>query len=187
MRRHDGRRDRARGQRLHSEDRDADLQPGRDLAHLHGRDRSATRKAESTETFTVVLSNPNGASIGRGTGTVTIIDNDSALVVAAGSARLVGTTVSAADIGPALAAAKAWWARSGLDTDALDGVTVVVADLPGLALGEADGRSSGSTATRPAGAGRSTAARPGSTSGRRSRTSWAICSGSPTTPRRPSP
>ena len=51
-------------------------------------------KAEPTETFTVVLSSPNGAAIGRGTGTVTIIDNDgrpgSAAVRAGRPARRLG-------------------------------------------------------------------------------------------------
>jgi hypothetical protein len=96
-------------------------------------------KAEPTETFTVVLSSPSGAVIGRGTGTVTITDNDSAVVVAAGSAAMVGTTASTADIAPALADAKAWWQGTGLDTAALDDVTVVIADLAGLDLGQTDG------------------------------------------------
>ncbi len=52
---------------------------------------------------------------------------------------MVGTTVSTADIAPALADAKAWWAQTSIDTAALDGVTVVIADLSGLELGQTDG------------------------------------------------
>ena len=40
---------------------------------------SSDKRAEPTETFTIVLSNPTGATIADGTGVVTIVDNDGAI------------------------------------------------------------------------------------------------------------
>ena len=96
---------------------------------------------ESTETFTVVLSNPSsGATIARGTGTVTILDNDGLLTAAASPATpTTATPLSAADASAALDAARAVWAAAGVDTAPLAGVTVEIADLAGATLGEADG------------------------------------------------
>ena len=99
------------------------------------------RTAEPTETFTVVLSSPVGATIADGTALVTILDNDSAL-----SAPLEAPSGSAAvpalapdEISAALDSARAVWAAEGLDTSGLAAVSVVLVDLPGAILAEADG------------------------------------------------
>jgi hypothetical protein len=97
------------------------------------------RTSESTETFTVVLSSSNGAAIGDGSGTVTIVDNDSHLLADAAASTPSGAALSAGDVPAALAWATAQWSAAGIDTSALRGVRVVVADLPGLTLGQADG------------------------------------------------
>ena len=97
--------------------------------------------AEPTETFTVVLSNPVNATIGDGTGVVTILDDDSSLVAnAAPEQAQLGVTVSSADaVASALADAEAAWISAGADLSALHGVTIAISDLPGLTLGGADG------------------------------------------------
>jgi hypothetical protein len=100
------------------------------------------RVSESTESFTVVLSNASGATIGDGTGVVTITDDDSALVAprAAESLTPAGTaTLESRTIASALAGARLAWADSGLDTRRLEGVRVTVVDLADATLGEADG------------------------------------------------
>jgi hypothetical protein len=95
---------------------------------------------EPNETFTVQLSNATGAPIGTSSAAVTIL-NDEGLLVATRAAPqpTVSKALSADDVAVALDAARAGWTRMGVDTSGLDAVTVVVADLPGAALGEADG------------------------------------------------
>jgi hypothetical protein len=98
------------------------------------------RAAEPTETFTVTLSSPSGGvTIARGTGTVTILDNDSKLVVGSAATAPVGQTLTMSNLAPALAAATALWADAGVDTSRLADVRVVISDLPDLALGEDEG------------------------------------------------
>src|SRR5262249_35520006 len=96
---------------------------------------------EPTEQFSVVLSNPSGATIARGTGVVTIFDNAGALMAAreAPQGTPTANALSAGDVAVALDSAEASWARTGIDTSAFRAVTIVVVDLPGAALGETDG------------------------------------------------
>jgi Calx-beta domain len=101
---------------------------------------AADKVVEPTEAFTVMLSSPTNATIFDGTGTVTILDNDVALMASGTTTVMDGTRLSATDIAPALASARQFWAGSALDTSGLEGVTVVIADLPGLMLGQTDGQ-----------------------------------------------
>ena len=95
---------------------------------------------ESTETFTVVLSSASGATIARGTGTVTIVDNDARLTAAGTpAAPTAAPALTAADALSTLDAARAVWAAAGADAAALAGVTIEIADLDGAVIGEADG------------------------------------------------
>ncbi len=75
----------------------------------------------------------------RGTGTVTIVDNDSGLAVADAASGMIGTVLVARDVAPALANAEAVWLAAGLDVGGVDAVKVEIADLPGLTLGQSDG------------------------------------------------
>jgi hypothetical protein len=96
---------------------------------------------EPTETFTVVLSSATGAAIADGTGVVTIIDTDGALMaaMAAPAGTDPGAPLTAAGLDAALAAAMAEWKAARPDAD-FSGVTAQVADLPGLMLGLTEGR-----------------------------------------------
>jgi hypothetical protein len=97
---------------------------------------------ESTETFTVVLSSPTGgATILNGTGTVTIVDNDGAML-AADAAPSAGTVIPLTDaaLAAVVAQAKAQWLAALPGAD-LTGVTVAITDLPALQLGWTVGRS----------------------------------------------
>jgi hypothetical protein len=98
------------------------------------------RRAEPTETFTVVLSNPSGATVLDGTGVVTIVDNDSNLTASSlGAEAAGGPGLDPATTAAALAKAKAYWSSAGFGRAALDAVRVVVVDLPGAELAKADG------------------------------------------------
>ena len=93
--------------------------------------------AEPTETFTVVLSAPVGATIANGTGTVTVFDNDGAQMASAAptaSAPAVDRPLTQASARPRRRQAKAEWSAvlPGVD---LSGITVTIADLPNLYLG----------------------------------------------------
>jgi hypothetical protein len=97
------------------------------------------RVNEANETFQVVLSNPTGATIGTGAGTVTIINDDNALMAATAPVQQVATApVFATDLAPIVVEAKRRLALTGLDNASLsklDQVTVQFADLDGLLLG----------------------------------------------------
>jgi hypothetical protein len=67
------------------------------------------KQVEPTESFVLNLTSPSGATLGDGQGVVTILDNDSAMV---------------------LTEARRVWKRAGYDTSRLAGVNVVVTDLP---------------------------------------------------------
>jgi Calx-beta domain len=96
--------------------------------------------AEPTEQFSVVLSSPSGATIADGTGIVTILDDDGALVATQAAPSAAGAEpLSAEDMSGALDSARDVWAQIGVDTSSLDGVSVEIVDLPGAMLGEADG------------------------------------------------
>jgi hypothetical protein len=99
------------------------------------------RIAEPTETFFVQITSATGAPVAKGTGTVTIVDNDGALT--ASIPAPVGPAVEPLTqqiLDEAVAQAKALWlsVRPGAD---FAGVTFAIGDLPALQLGFAlDGR-----------------------------------------------
>ncbi len=72
------------------------------------------RTVEPNETVILALSNATGATIGTGTGTLTIVNDDSKLLAtAAGSGTT--TALTPGDLDAALAEALAIWARAGAD------------------------------------------------------------------------
>jgi hypothetical protein len=99
------------------------------------------RLSEPTETFTVSLSRASAnATIADGSGTVTILDNDSALTAAQAAPTPVSDgDLDAAEVASAVAAAREWWSAAGFETTTLANVRVRVVDLPGALLGETDG------------------------------------------------
>jgi hypothetical protein len=90
--------------------------------------------AEPTETLTVQLSSPVGATVATGTGTVTIIDNDGAMFAARTATTTTTTTLTSAVLASTLAQAEAAW-QTVLPTASFAGVTVTITDLPGDLLG----------------------------------------------------
>jgi len=92
------------------------------------------RVAEPTETFTVQLSSPVGATVATGTGTVTIIDNDGAMFAARSATAPTTTTLSTSVLTSTLAQAEAAW-KSVLPSASFAGVTVTMGDLAGDLLG----------------------------------------------------
>jgi hypothetical protein len=96
---------------------------------------------ELTETFTIVLSSPTGgATIQTGTGTVTIVDNDGAMLAAElppAEAPTVGRTLTAAVLAPVVAQAESMW-RAVLPGADFSDYTIAIADLPGRQLGWTD-------------------------------------------------
>ena len=99
------------------------------------------RTKEQTETFTVVLSSPTGgATIGTGTGTVTIVDNDGAMLAeAAAPAGTDAARLTADVLLPVVVQAQALWRAADPSADFTD-FTIRIADLPGLQLGWTEGR-----------------------------------------------
>jgi hypothetical protein len=96
---------------------------------------------EPTETFTVALSSPTGgASIATGTGVVTIVDNDGAILAnSAAATTAAGVRPLTPDaLLPVVAQAKAMW-LSVLPSADFGGYTIRIGDLPGLQLGWTDG------------------------------------------------
>jgi hypothetical protein len=97
---------------------------------------------ENTETFTIQLSSPTGgATLGNGSGTITIIDNDGAMLGAedppAGTAPIDRPLTSAA-LAPVLAQAEAMWRAVDPSAD-FGGYSISIGDLPGSQLGWTDG------------------------------------------------
>ncbi|MFZ1880264.1 MAG: Calx-beta domain-containing protein [Gaiellaceae bacterium] len=109
---------------------------------------SNDRVKESTETFTVVLSNATGgAAIANGTATVTIIDNDGAMLAA--EAAPAGTTsapLTAEALAPVVTQAERMW-QSAVPGADFSGYTISIGDLPGGQLGWTDGRATTIDAT----------------------------------------
>ena len=101
---------------------------------------AADKKAEPTETFTVVLSSPTGATIATGTGTVTILDNDGALLATVAGASASARPLAEADAINLLAVVVREWLDAGATADQLAGLTIRVADLPGNKLADTLGR-----------------------------------------------
>ncbi len=96
------------------------------------------RTKEPDETVVLDLVSPTGATLGTAEGTLTILDDDSRLVVAAVGPGSI-TPVSDAEIATALAAATAYWRARGFDVAPLDRVQVVLTDMGGTDLGQAVG------------------------------------------------
>ena len=98
------------------------------------------RLREGDEQFFVEISNPTGAAIIDGLATVTIIDNDGALMAtAAPTATVDAPDITANDIEAVLAAAIDVWVNLGVDPVLFTNVTIVVTDLADLKLAEVDG------------------------------------------------
>jgi hypothetical protein len=87
-----------------------------------------------------VLSAPTGgAAIGNGTGTVTIIDNDGAMLAAAVAPAGGALTPLTADaLAPVVARAEGMW-KAVLPGADFSGHTITIGDLPGGQLGWTDG------------------------------------------------
>jgi hypothetical protein len=98
--------------------------------------------AEPTETFTLVLSSPTGATIATGTGTVMIIDNDGALFAAetAPARAATGPALSESALAPVVVLAKSLW-RAALPGADFGGITFTIGDLAGDLLGFTLGKS----------------------------------------------
>jgi hypothetical protein len=94
---------------------------------------------EGNEVFGILLSNPTGgATLANAATTITIVDNDVALMAtAAGPGH--APKLDRATAAKALAAAVKLWAAAGADKAKLAAVTVTIAALPGLQLGAASG------------------------------------------------
>ena len=93
---------------------------------------------EPDETFFVNLSNGT-TPIARSKGTGTIVNDDTGFLHLAGEAVDPAPDVrplTREDLAPIVAAAEARWAAAGVDTAALGGVDIRIADLPGTILGE---------------------------------------------------
>ena len=89
-----------------------------------------------------MLSNPTGgATIARGTATVTILDNDNRLVAttAAPAGARPAPAITAAGVRRALRTATALWIAAGAPAALLAAVTIRIADLPDAQLAYADG------------------------------------------------
>jgi hypothetical protein len=87
----------------------------------------------------VVLSNPTGATIGTGTATVTILDDEKPLVAAAPATNSTPIgELTAAQLDSVARQAKLAWATAVPEAD-LSGISFFIADLDGLMLGCASG------------------------------------------------
>ena len=95
------------------------------------------RTVEPSELFWVVLTSPTNATINKGTGVVTIT-NDDLLATAAGPGD-GAAQLTLGDARAVLRAAKQQWVTMGVAAERLAAVSVRVADLGGLTLGFAEG------------------------------------------------
>jgi hypothetical protein len=98
------------------------------------------RKAEPTETFTVVLSAAANAAIADGTAVVTILDNDGALTAVAAAPVAADVALTPAELEAAVADAEAGWLRARPDAR-FSTISVRLGDLDGLLLGLTEGTS----------------------------------------------
>ncbi|MGB7818284.1 MAG: Calx-beta domain-containing protein, partial [Ornithinibacter sp.] len=95
------------------------------------------KRREGTETFTIALSSVTGATIGRSTATVTIMDDDSALLAPSSGSQTGAAGPTTAELTGARRAAAESWSRTGLDVRGLGSTDVLVLDLPGTLVGYA--------------------------------------------------
>jgi hypothetical protein len=100
------------------------------------------RVAEANETFQVVLSGPSGATISAGTATVTITDDDKAMVAeqTAGPDTAAVASLTLPELDQVVKQAKAIWLASDPSAD-LNTLTVSIADLDDTILGLTSGSS----------------------------------------------
>ena len=98
--------------------------------------------AEPIERFTVQITSASGAPVSKGTGTVTIVDNDGALFAAAEApaGATADSLLSESALEPIIAAAKSAWRTVLPEADFL-GITVTIDALPGQLLGFTLGKS----------------------------------------------
>jgi hypothetical protein len=97
------------------------------------------RKREGDEQFFVELSSPVGAAISDGLATVTIVDNDGALMAASAAAAADAPALALDAVAPVLTAAIEAWGVVGVEAGSFEGVTVRVADLADRKLAETRG------------------------------------------------
>ena len=94
------------------------------------------KKAEPTETFTIVLSGVTGATIADGTGVVTITDNDGAIFAASAGLSTSVAPLTDADVAAVLPAAIRQWIGAGASANVLAGMTILIGDLAGTKLAD---------------------------------------------------
>jgi hypothetical protein len=100
---------------------------------------------EANETFFVTLANASTATIADSLGVGTIVDNDGggALLAGAAGPALAPAMLSGTELTPILSGAVAQWSEALGNSDsrllALDGMSIVIADLDGAAVGLAQG------------------------------------------------
>ena len=100
------------------------------------------KTAEPVERFTVQITSASGAPVSKGTGTVTIVDNDGALFAAAEAPAetTADALLSESALEPIIADAKSAW-RTVLPEADFVGVTFTIDALPGHLLGFTLGKS----------------------------------------------
>ena len=100
------------------------------------------RTAEANETFTVTLSNAINATVATAVATVTITNDDGAALSASSAApsgTAPATTLTASELDPVVAQAKAAWIAAQPTADFTD-LSVSIGDLDGLLLGITAGK-----------------------------------------------
>jgi hypothetical protein len=101
------------------------------------------RTAEANETFTVTLSGPVNATLTNAIGTVTITNDDGSPLLASSApptGQASASSLTTAQLRSVLAEAKAAWLELVPSAD-FTGLSVSIADLDGLVIGQANGRS----------------------------------------------
>jgi hypothetical protein len=97
------------------------------------------RTAEGSEVFGIKLQSPTGATVATPQGTMTILDDDVRLTAAVAGPGAGGALLTADAVQRLLPAAIAQWVALGGDAGTLSRVTITLAALGGLELGELRG------------------------------------------------